>query len=376
MASPLWAAPGDINSVPAPTIGADAPKAHDIKVGDASVSTQTGAVTYSYPITVPPGRLGMQPSLALSYSSQAPVYGGVASGWSLEIPEIRRDTSVSMLEQDYFDGLDVATSWQRERFESTLAGGRPLVAVSEPSGLPTDARGTFRAQNDTAFDRYERMQPGQPFSWRVRSHSGVTHYVGHATLAPASSDKWAPLTRSEDPFGNAVEYQWSGTNITQIRYTENKPAGLPAFAKVDFVWVASPACTSTMAVGELKEARLGLSRGTQRLSQLRATVHDTAPLPETVRHTRQFTLGYDATAADCTAKHGPINLLTSIQESAWGDTEPRVDLPAAPRGDLPVQPAGAHVRRDGDPDRHQPGLRLHRGAPGDEQPRLGPPLPR
>jgi len=75
--------PGDIFTVPAPLIGADPPKATDIKDGDASVATQTGALGYTFEIETPPGRNGVRPHLALSYSSQAPLYGGVAAGWTL-----------------------------------------------------------------------------------------------------------------------------------------------------------------------------------------------------------------------------------------------------------------------------------------------------
>ena len=88
---PAQGAPGDIFTSAAPVAGSDPPKATDLKDGDASVSTQTGALQYSYPIQVPPGRNGMAPQLALSYSSQAPIYGGVAVGWSLSVPEIRED---------------------------------------------------------------------------------------------------------------------------------------------------------------------------------------------------------------------------------------------------------------------------------------------
>src|SRR3569832_2750320 len=90
-------APGDICSSPAPVIGAESPKAAELRQGDVAGSTQTGALAYSYSIQVPPGRNGMVPRLALSYSSQAPIYGGIAAGWSLSIPEIHEDASQGRL---------------------------------------------------------------------------------------------------------------------------------------------------------------------------------------------------------------------------------------------------------------------------------------
>lgn len=97
MASPLWAAPGDITRVPAPSLGANPPAAREIAAGDTTVSTQTGAFQYTFRIAVPPGRLGVQPNLALSYSSQGANYGGIAAGWSLSIPEIKIDASKSLV---------------------------------------------------------------------------------------------------------------------------------------------------------------------------------------------------------------------------------------------------------------------------------------
>ena len=72
---PALGSPGDIFSTTAPVMGSDPPKADALQDGDESVSTQTGAMQYSYAIKVPPGRQGAQPHLALSYSSQAPIYG-------------------------------------------------------------------------------------------------------------------------------------------------------------------------------------------------------------------------------------------------------------------------------------------------------------
>ena len=131
------ASPADVTQIPAPMLGADPPKAQPIQDGDSSVSTQTGALQYSYPITVPPGRLGNQPQLALSYSSQAPIYGGIAAGWSLSIPAIQPDTSKGVLVGHYMEGLQ-SDPRADDAFISTMAGSRvhtdALTRVGARSG--------------------------------------------------------------------------------------------------------------------------------------------------------------------------------------------------------------------------------------------------
>jgi hypothetical protein len=62
-------APGEIFVMAAPAPGSPAPKGADITVGESSVSTQTGALQWAFPISVPPGRNHMAPSLSLAYSS-------------------------------------------------------------------------------------------------------------------------------------------------------------------------------------------------------------------------------------------------------------------------------------------------------------------
>lgn len=318
MASPLWAAPGDITQVPAPAIGADPPKARDIPDGDASVSTQTGAFTYSYPIGVPPGRLGMQPSLSLSYSSQGPTYGGIAAGWSLSIPEITIDTSESIPAQKLAGG-----PFAELRYVSTMAGGRPLVAVTEPA--LGDVQQTYRAKNDSTWTRYEKMPPGAGLQWRVRTTDGRTHYFGETSRASQSTEKWAPLTRTEDSFGNTIEYIWSGWQIQQILYTSNPSAALPAFARVDFEWDQGPVCEG-YPVGRQEDLRLGIVRGEYQLNRIRALA--VAPGTQAVQHTREITLSYSPVAAACNQEHAPVRALASIQESAWGPNSRRVDLAA------------------------------------------------
>jgi len=56
-----------------------------------TVDLQNGAFTYSYQIEVPTGRNGLQPDLAIKYSSQGASDGGIVGyGWSLNIPSIER----------------------------------------------------------------------------------------------------------------------------------------------------------------------------------------------------------------------------------------------------------------------------------------------
>lgn len=315
---PLWAAPGDMTQIPAPALGADPPKSRDIPDGDASVATQTGDFSYSYPITVPPARLGMGPSLALSYSSQAPIYGGIAAGWSLSIPEITLDTSQSLMRAN-FNGV----LWGSGPYVSSMAGGRPLVAVTETA--PPDVMQTYRAKNDSTWARYERMPLSAGLFWRVRTPDGVTHYFGETSRAPSSRHEWAPLTRSVDSFGNTVEYIWEGWQLAQIHYTSNPGANLPAFARVEFVWVDGPQCNG-MVVGSQEDRRVGITRGAKQLAKIRALAFKNGATE--IDHTREITLVYSSSLAACNQKHAPTRVLESIQESAWGNEAPRVDLPA------------------------------------------------
>ncbi|MBK7193244.1 MAG: hypothetical protein IPH80_12255 [Myxococcales bacterium] len=322
----MWAAPADIAAIPAPMLGSDPPKAKDIRDGDASVSTQTGALSYAYPISVPPGRMGMEPKLALSYSSQGAVYGGIADHWSLSIPEIRLDTSESVLDMTYFGGFQgQAPAWQREKWVSTLSGGRPLVPVTEPAGVTADVLQAYRAQNDDSYVRYERVS-GLAYEWRARGTNGLTYYFGETSLVSGAAKYVVPLTSTEDRYGNRIEYQWADQQLVEVRYTSNPAAGLPAFAKVQFDYVDEfCAPTAHVPIGAAEDGLRGIKEGRRKLTKIRAIAIDSGGVTQ---HTREYTLGYDAAAASCTALHGPQRLLTSIQESAWRAGQAHTDLPA------------------------------------------------
>lgn len=155
-------APADVfsSSTAAPAITSGPPKAKELRDGDASVSTQTGNLNYSYPIASPPGRGKAQPSVGLSYSSSAPLYGGVAAGWSLSgIPGVFLDTSKGRIRTEHpmtqVAGVDAKND---DRFMSTLVGGRRLVLVTEPGGLKADA--ALRVASSYLGRGYRELAPG------------------------------------------------------------------------------------------------------------------------------------------------------------------------------------------------------------------------
>jgi RHS repeat-associated protein len=329
--NPARAEPGDIFTISAPVIGAEAPKATPLTDGDTSVSEQTGAFQYSYPIKVPPGRHGMQPHLALNYSSQGSIYGGLAAGWSLSIPIITLDTSEGRL-------WATATLPARKTYVSSMAGDRPLVPVPETTSSGVSA--TYRAQNDSSFVRYELMPPGSGFAWRAYGHDGSIYYFGdidgnHAgACGTMISDEYAPLTRVSDSFGNLVEYRYTAgvageCQVIQITWGQNVGASVGPFASVTFVYATAPPSCAGIPVGSQTSYRTGteIVTGASQLDSINVSAFlppgHSAPV-----HTRVITLAYSASDASCTATHAAYRSLTSIQESAWGSDQPRVDLPA------------------------------------------------
>src|SRR5687767_1743236 len=82
-ATRVAAYPADVFVGGAPVRGPSVTGKTEVPSGSYAVASATGAAQYSIPIVVPPGRNGLQPALALGYSSQTPLRGGVAAGWAL-----------------------------------------------------------------------------------------------------------------------------------------------------------------------------------------------------------------------------------------------------------------------------------------------------
>ena len=308
----LLAAPADVLESPGAIAEGNAPDALEIGAGDGAVSGKTGAYQHSIPIVVPPGRLDAQPSLSLSYSSQQPLYGGIAAGWSMSIPTISRDWS---------RGQFAAPVWT-----SSLAG-RELVQVDTFEQAP-GGWVSYRAQSDTSWARYQYYDD----RWRVLMADGsVFHFGEPAYMAGGQGfSDWMPLTRSVDPFGNEVRYHWIqvihggelvGFRIDLIEYSINDGAGHSSpHARVQFVWAPPDLCGSeSFPVGAQESFRSGSRRitGYSRLETVTTQVTDGAGA---FRDVREYSFSYDQTALSCAASDrandGPLRLLTSVDERA------------------------------------------------------------
>ncbi len=212
-----------------------------------SPDLHTGTGNFTVPIALPPGRNGFQPQLNLVYSTGSG-NGLFGLGWSLSIPGVSRKTSKGVPRYD------------DEKDTFILSGAEDLVRVGLPSTNQTDTEITtrtgYRPRTEGLFARIEHCRVvHKPTTdqlawvedyWEVRSKDGLVSYYGTPgrpnpdqpdPAALAKPDDAArifawKLTRTEDPFGNRIEYEyeadrgdegphrWNQPQLKQIRYAD------------------------------------------------------------------------------------------------------------------------------------------------------------
>lgn len=167
-----------------------------------------GDARLSYPIEVPPGRRGMQPQLAVQYSSGGG-NGWMGHGWDIGMQSITIDTrwGVPRYKED-------------KETETYLLNGEqltPLAHRGEPESR--EAEKVFHTRVEGAFQRIVRHGDSpKNYWWEVTDKSGTTYFYGgdDTTSGPVADStletdkgnigKWA-LHLVRDSNGNEIRYQ-------------------------------------------------------------------------------------------------------------------------------------------------------------------------
>lgn len=182
-----------------------------------------GSVTTNFPIKLPAGRAGMQPSLGVSYSSEGG-NGWMGLGWDMSVPSVNIDTR-----------WGVPTYNQGTETELYSIGGEQLTFETSPGifampnrnegfekGRQTDRR--FYPRIEGAYNMIIRKGTNpKDYIWIVTSKDGTKSYFGgdetgindNAVLKDASGNigHWA-LYKTIDTNGNYVLHTYDKSTYT------------------------------------------------------------------------------------------------------------------------------------------------------------------
>ncbi|TAK33276.1 MAG: hypothetical protein EPO40_00375 [Myxococcaceae bacterium] len=163
----------------------------------APEASSSGAAALQYPMEVPPGRHGMQPELALTYSSEHP-NGWLGVGWNLEASAIEIDTRFGV---PRYDGVS-------DRY--SLQGAALVPSTPDGSGCLL-----FQRRIEGSFERIRRCGAGPTdYVWSVTDQNGTVSTYGHGPEGrlqdPLNGNifRWM-LQDVTDTFGNRITYTYA-----------------------------------------------------------------------------------------------------------------------------------------------------------------------
>ncbi len=179
----------------------------------------TGRATTGVPIVLPPGRKGIQPSLALSYSSSGR-NGWLGVGWMLDVGYVERNTKNGVPKYDSSDTY----AFMFQGISSDL--------IQIPDG-------TYRAQEENLFLKF--INNGVS-GWEVRDKSGTRYLFGQTPGSQIENTgqvfRWA-LDKVIDSNGNTLTVTYTKDQKqlypSRIDYTGHEPTSLAPANYVEFV---------------------------------------------------------------------------------------------------------------------------------------------
>ncbi|MEE1347415.1 MAG: SpvB/TcaC N-terminal domain-containing protein, partial [Bacteroidales bacterium] len=182
----------------------------------APQAVQSGAATLSYPIATPAGRNGMQPNLALTYSSEGSG-GWCGYGWSLQTPSIDIDTrwGVPRFDEKYETEIYIINGEQ-----TTLQPHRT------PESIERTADREFFPRVENAFSTIVRHGDSpKNYWWEVTTKDGIVYtYKDVVKNDDGNIVHWS-LSKVEEPHGDNITYSYTKRNgylyLSETRYTNH-----------------------------------------------------------------------------------------------------------------------------------------------------------
>ena len=205
-------------------------------------ANQKGDGTLDFPITIPPGRNGLQPNLSVSYNNNGSS-SIVGYGWDIAIPFISVDTKFGIPQ---YIGNQETESYLFNGEELVMQNGNALYIPHRQS--TTVSRNTagvrvFFPKVEGSFSKIERHgTTPSTYYWIVWDKSGAKYFYGqgaNSRLSSASGNraKWM-LEKVQDKNGNYIQYNYIIKNyttgnlvdgkellISQIIYTRSETTG-------------------------------------------------------------------------------------------------------------------------------------------------------
>ncbi len=214
---------------------------------------ESGAATYTIPLTLPPGTAGMAPELALAYSSMGG-NGLLGIGWTLKgLSSISR-TGATLAQDGLVDGVDF------DGLDRLVLDGERLMVVSGTYGA---AGSEYRTEQDTFKKVVAYGQQGSgPQYFTVWTKDGLIYEYGHTADARLEAQGrveamvWS-VSRITDTKGNYIQFTYTeDTSITHqrirhIEYTGNNAVGLSPYCTVAFEYENRPDAVPSYLAGSL-----------------------------------------------------------------------------------------------------------------------------
>ncbi|SIS70774.1 SpvB/TcaC N-terminal domain-containing protein [Chryseobacterium gambrini] len=184
-----------------------------------------GTVNTSFPIKLPAGRGGMQPSLSVNYSSEGG-NGWLGLGWDLSIPSISIDTRWGVPTYDQTFETEIYTLGGEQL---TFKVGDSYVLPNRNEGFEKNRSANLEPDNTKRF--YPRIEGGyskiirhgnspKEYWWEVISKDGTRSIFGND--GTANNPQQYYLKDSQENIGHWALYKTIDTNGNYVEYTYDK----------------------------------------------------------------------------------------------------------------------------------------------------------